>query len=50
VLLRIDGHGDLVVATDGGEVIFHKPVVYQQNGGWEQAFYRWPLGPFSSTC
>jgi hypothetical protein len=27
--LRIDGNGDLVVGTDGGEVIFHKPVVYQ---------------------
>jgi hypothetical protein len=26
---RIDAHGDLVVGTDGGEVIFHKPVVYQ---------------------
>jgi Transposase DDE domain group 1/Beta-propeller repeat len=31
VPLRIDGHGDLVVGNDGGEVIFHKPVVYQQN-------------------
>ena len=29
VPLRIDGHGDLVVGTDGGEAIFHKPVVYQ---------------------
>jgi hypothetical protein len=27
--LRIDGNGDLVVGTDGGEVVFHKPVVYQ---------------------
>jgi hypothetical protein len=27
--LRIDAKGDLVVGTDGGEVIFHKPVVYQ---------------------
>jgi hypothetical protein len=27
--LRIDTNGDLVVGTDGGEVIFHKPVVYQ---------------------
>jgi hypothetical protein len=26
---RIDRNGDLVVGTDGGEVIFHKPVVYQ---------------------
>ena len=29
VPLRIDGHGDLVVGTDGGEVTFHKPVIYQ---------------------
>jgi hypothetical protein len=29
VPLRVDGKGDLVVATDGCEVIFHKPVVYQ---------------------
>ena len=29
VPLQIDGKGDLVVGTDGGEVIFHKPVVYQ---------------------
>ena len=29
--LRVDRNGDLVVGTDGGEVIFHKPVVYQQN-------------------
>ena len=29
VPLRIDANGDLVVATEGGEVIFHKPVVYQ---------------------
>lgn len=27
--LRIDSHGDLVVKTGGGEVRFHKPVVYQ---------------------
>jgi uncharacterized repeat protein (TIGR03803 family) len=26
---RIDGKGDLVLGADGGEVIFHKPVVYQ---------------------
>jgi hypothetical protein len=26
---KIDKHGDLVVATDGGEVVFHKPVIYQ---------------------
>ncbi len=29
--LHVDGNGDLVVATEGGEVTFHKPVVYQQN-------------------
>ena len=27
--LRIDKNGDLVMGTDVGEVIFHKPVVYQ---------------------
>jgi hypothetical protein len=27
--LRVNVNGDLVVGTDGGEVIFHKPVVYQ---------------------
>ena len=35
--LRIDKNGDLVVAAEGGEVIFHKPVVYQpttDNGQW----------------
>jgi hypothetical protein len=26
---KIDKNGDLVVGTDGGEVVFHKPVVYQ---------------------
>jgi len=29
VPLQINATGDLVVGTDGGEVIFHKPVVYQ---------------------
>jgi hypothetical protein len=29
VPLRVDGKGDLVVGTDGGEVVFHKPVIYQ---------------------
>jgi hypothetical protein len=29
-LLRIDSHGDLVIATESGEVRFRKPVVYQQ--------------------
>jgi len=35
--LRIDKNGDLVVGTEGGEVIFHKPVVYQpatDNAQW----------------
>ena len=27
--LHVDGNGDLVVGTEGGEVIFHKPLVYQ---------------------
>jgi hypothetical protein len=27
--LHVNAAGDLVVGTDGGEVIFHKPVVYQ---------------------
>jgi len=27
--LRIDANGDLVIATEGGEVRFHKPQVYQ---------------------
>ncbi|MBI3664648.1 MAG: SBBP repeat-containing protein [Acidobacteria bacterium] len=27
--LRIDGDGDLVIPAEGGEVRFHKPVVYQ---------------------
>jgi len=27
--VKIDGNGDLVVQADGGEVRFHKPVVYQ---------------------
>jgi hypothetical protein len=27
--LRVDGKGDLVVHTNGGEVVFHKPVIYQ---------------------
>jgi hypothetical protein len=29
VPLRIDGDGDLVVQAEGGEVRFHKPIVYQ---------------------
>ena len=28
--IRVDGDGDLVVETEGGEVRFHKPVVYQK--------------------
>jgi len=30
--LQIDPNGDLVIATDDGEVRFHKPVVYQPTG------------------
>jgi sugar lactone lactonase YvrE len=26
---RIDAHGDLVLPSEGGEVLFHKPLVYQ---------------------
>jgi hypothetical protein len=29
VVLRVNAAGDLVVATDGGEVVFHKPIIYQ---------------------
>jgi hypothetical protein len=35
VPLRIDGNGDLVVGTEGGEVIFHKPLVYQPRTDYE---------------
>ena len=28
--IRVDGDGDLVVDTEGGELRFHKPVVYQE--------------------
>jgi hypothetical protein len=31
--LRIDPKGDLVIATDGGEVRFHRPQAYQTEGG-----------------
>ncbi|HLE56590.1 MAG TPA: SBBP repeat-containing protein, partial [Rhodothermia bacterium] len=37
---KIDANGDLVIATDGGEVRFHKPVVYQEKsavGSWQSA-------------
>ncbi len=27
--LRVDANGDLVVSTDGGEVVFRQPVIYQ---------------------
>jgi hypothetical protein len=30
--LRVAGNGDLVVGTEGGELIFHKPVIYQPHG------------------
>ena len=35
VPLHVDGKGDLVVDIDGGEVIFHKPVVYQPSTIYE---------------
>ena len=35
VPLRIARNGDLVVATEGGEVIFHKPLVYQPRTDYE---------------
>jgi hypothetical protein len=31
--LRLDAHGDLIVDITGGEVIEHKPVIYQDIGG-----------------
>jgi hypothetical protein len=33
--LHVNATGDLVVGTDGGEVIFHKPVVYQPSTDYE---------------
>ena len=33
--LRIDGNGDLLVTTDDGEVVFHKPVIYQPSTNHE---------------
>ena len=33
--LRVDANGNLVVGTEGGEVIFHKPVVYQLATNYE---------------
>jgi hypothetical protein len=34
--LQIAAHGDLVIKTDGGEIRFHKPVVYQVVDGQRQ--------------
>jgi hypothetical protein len=34
---NIDGNGDLVAAVDGGEVRFHKPVVYQPSSADAQS-------------
>lgn len=31
--LRVDSHGDLLLATASGETRFHKPVVYQESDG-----------------
>jgi hypothetical protein len=40
---KIDKNGDLVVVTDGGEVIFHKPVVYQPEDNRQSSLVRRPL-------
>lgn len=34
--LRLDGQGNLVIATAAGEVIQHKPIVYQESHGQRQ--------------
>ncbi len=34
--LQIDNQGELVVSTSGGDVVLHKPVVYQQVGNEKQ--------------
>jgi hypothetical protein len=31
--VRLDGDGDLVLATPGGEIRLHRPVIYQEAGG-----------------
>jgi Beta-propeller repeat len=35
--MRINGQGDLVLETEGGEVCLHRPVVYQEVGGARQS-------------
>lgn len=35
--IRVDEGGDLVVETEGGEIRFHKPVVYQIASGQDEA-------------
>jgi len=45
--LRIVGNGDLVVATDDGEVRFHKPVVYQPSTGYEPRAKNQGLGTWN---
>jgi len=36
--IHIDASGDLVIETDGGEVRFHKPVLYQPTGSLNSQF------------
>ena len=41
---RVDGHGDLLLASELGDVIFHKPVIYQEaNGARKQIEGRYVL-------
>lgn len=35
--LSTDGHGDLIVATDGGDLVEHAPVIYQEVNGTRRA-------------
>jgi hypothetical protein len=42
--LHVSATGDLVVGTDGGEVIFHKPVIYQPGDNRKSPAGRRPLG------
>jgi hypothetical protein len=46
VPLQLDGNGDLVVGTDDGEVIFHKPVVCQPEDNRQSSVVN---RPWSST-
>src|SRR5207248_2888926 len=31
--LSVDPHGDLVIATDSGSLVQHRPAIYQNDGG-----------------